>query len=85
MCCVVIDAASVQIDAVCGGLNLTLMNFNTYFQNGIAVSEMGFGAWQLGLDSVRKEVTKAEAERMIHTALDYGINFFDSAPMVCKR
>jgi len=56
------------------------MNYRPYLQNGIAVSEMGFGAWQLGVDSGWKAVSAADAERMIHTALDHGINFFDSAP-----
>ena len=56
------------------------MNYRPYLQDGIAVSEIGFGAWQLGVDSGWKAVTETEAERMIHTALDHGINFFDSAP-----
>jgi aryl-alcohol dehydrogenase-like predicted oxidoreductase len=56
------------------------MNYRPYLQNGIAVSEMGFGAWQLGVDSGWKAVSAADAERMIYTALDHGINFFDSAP-----
>ena len=56
------------------------MNYQPYLSDGIAVSEIGFGAWQLGVDSGWKAVTEAEAERMIHTALDHGINFFDSAP-----
>ena len=41
---------------------------------------MGFGAWQLGIESGWKAVSDAEAERMIRTALDHGINFFDTAP-----
>ena len=56
------------------------MNYRSYLQGGIAVSEIGFGAWQLGVESGWKAVSEAEAERMIWTALDHGINFFDTAP-----
>jgi len=56
------------------------MNYRTYLPDGILVSEIGFGAWQLGVESGWKVVTEAEAERMIRTALDRGINFFDTAP-----
>jgi aryl-alcohol dehydrogenase-like predicted oxidoreductase len=40
------------------------MNYQPYLQDGIAVSEIGFGAWQLGVDSGWKAVTEAEAARM---------------------
>ena len=50
-----------------------------YLEGGID-SELGFGAWQLGVDSGWKAVTEGEAERMIRTALDRGINFYDTAP-----
>lgn len=56
------------------------MNHRPYLPGGIAVSEIGFGAWQLGVESGWKAVSEAEAERMIRTALDRGINFFDTAP-----
>lgn len=56
------------------------MNTSKYLQDGIEISELGFGAWQLGIESGWKAVSDAEAERMIRTALDHGINFFDTAP-----
>ncbi len=56
------------------------MNYKKYLANGIHVSELGFGAWQLGIDSSWKTVDDKEANSMIHTALDNGINFFDTAP-----
>lgn len=56
------------------------MNTSKYLQDGIEISELGFGAWQQGIESGWKAVSDAEAERMIRTALDHGINFFDTAP-----
>jgi len=58
----------------------TAMNYRKYLEGGIAVSELGFGAWQLGVESGWKSVSETEADRMIRTALDHGINFFDTAP-----
>ena len=56
------------------------MNYRTYLQDGIPVSELGFGAWQLGVESGWKAVSATDADRMIRTALDSGINFYDTAP-----
>lgn len=56
------------------------MDYRTYLEGGPQVSELGFGAWQLGVESGWKAVSEAEADRMIRTALDHGINFFDTAP-----
>lgn len=56
------------------------MNNRTYLKGGIKVSELGFGAWQLGVESGWQAVSSDEADRMIRTALDEGINFFDTAP-----
>ena len=56
------------------------MKTRKYLHGGIEISELGFGAWQLGVDSGWKAVTESEAERMIRTALDRGINFYDTAP-----
>lgn len=56
------------------------MNYRKYLAGGIEVSELGFGAWQLGVESGWKSVSEMEADRMIRTALDNGINFFDTAP-----
>jgi len=56
------------------------MNYRTYLQDGIQVSELGFGAWQLGVESGWKSVSATDADRMVRTALDSGINFYDTAP-----
>ena len=56
------------------------MNYRAYLQDGIQVSELGFGAWQLGVESGWKSVSATDADRMIRTALDSGINFYDTAP-----
>ncbi len=44
------------------------------------MSELGFGAWQLGVESGWSAVSASDADRMIRTALDSGINFYDTAP-----
>lgn len=44
----------------------------------VFVSEVGFGAWVLGLDWWG-EVDDAKAHRLVGTALDSGITFFDTA------
>jgi aryl-alcohol dehydrogenase-like predicted oxidoreductase len=46
--------------------------------SGVEVSEVGFGAWVLGLDWWGK-VDEAEASRLVGAALDCGITFFDTA------
>ena len=56
------------------------MKYKKYLSNGIKVSEVGFGAWQLGIDSGWKTIYEKDSEAMICTALDNGINFFDTAP-----
>ncbi len=55
------------------------MNRRPFGKTGITVSEIGLGAWQLanpdwGLTD------KDEAIKIVHTALDLGCNFFDTAP-----
>ena len=56
------------------------MNYRNYLEGGIQVSELGFGAWQLGVESGWSAVSASDADRMIRTALDSGINFYDTAP-----
>ena len=55
------------------------MKTRKYLEGGIDVSELGFGAWQLGVESGWKSVSEAEADRMIRTALDQA-STFDTAP-----
>ncbi|MCA0931421.1 aldo/keto reductase [Lutimonas saemankumensis] len=56
------------------------MKYNTYIKGDTTISEIGLGAWQLGTSSDWKSMTEKEAISMVHQALDYGINFFDTAP-----
>ena len=56
------------------------MRYNRYIKDAPPVSEIGLGAWQLGVDSGWKGMSEKQATEMVHKALDYGINFFDTAP-----
>jgi aryl-alcohol dehydrogenase-like predicted oxidoreductase len=56
------------------------MNYRKYINNSINISEIGLGAWQLGQNSGWKSMTEIEAVKLVHKSLDFGINFFDTAP-----
>lgn len=56
------------------------MNYRTYTTNTPKISQIGFGAWQLGNKQFWGEMSDQEAIRLVHEALDYGINYFDTAP-----
>jgi aryl-alcohol dehydrogenase-like predicted oxidoreductase len=56
------------------------MKYNNYIKNMPAISEIGLGAWQLGKSTDWKSMTEIEAIAMVHTAIESGINFFDTAP-----
>lgn len=56
------------------------MKFNKYTNHLPKVSEIGLGAWQLGINSGWKGLSEKEAIAMVHKSMDYGINFFDTAP-----
>ncbi|MBM7579666.1 aldo/keto reductase [Jeotgalibacillus terrae] len=47
---------------------------------GIQVSEVGFGAWQLGNEKDWGSMTDAAAIHLVSEAMDAGCNFFDTAP-----
>jgi len=53
------------------------MNQREFGRDGLEVSEVGLGTWQLGSDWGK--VDEAEANRILATALDHGIDFFDTA------
>ena len=57
------------------------MKFNPYIKDSILISKIGLGAWQLGHDSGWKSMTKTEAVHLVHSALDVGVNFFDTAEL----
>lgn len=56
------------------------MKYNRYTKHSPKVSEIGFGAWQLGNAEDWSEMTDANAVALVHRALDEGVNFFDTAP-----
>lgn len=53
------------------------MNYRTFGQTGWSVSEIGLGAWAIG--SEWGEVTEKDALAAIHTSIEHGINFIDTA------
>jgi aryl-alcohol dehydrogenase-like predicted oxidoreductase len=56
------------------------MKYNQLIKEAPAVSEIGLGAWQLGIKSGWKEMTEEEAITLVQTAYEMGVNFFDTAP-----
>lgn len=56
------------------------MRYNKYIDEHTLVSEIGLGAWQLGQDSGWKGMSESDAIGIVKKALEYGINFFDTAP-----
>jgi predicted aldo/keto reductase-like oxidoreductase len=53
------------------------MKYNELAKTGIKVSELAFGS--LTLSPLQKNLSQKESEVLLKTALDYGINFFDTA------
>ena len=60
------------------------MKYKKLGKSGIEVSEIGFGAWTIGLDWWGKKIDDDEAKRMLKKAYDLGINFFETADMYGK-
>lgn len=56
------------------------MKYNRFIKNAALVSEIGLGAWQLGNNSGWQSMQEKEAIELVKKALEYGINFFDTAP-----
>lgn len=56
------------------------MKYKKYIKDSINISEIGLGAWQLGQNSGWKSMTEIEAVKLVHKSLDFGINFFVTAP-----
>ena len=53
------------------------MNYRKFGNTNWQVSEIGLGTWQLGADW--GNVDDATAEKVLSTAVDSGVNFFDTA------
>lgn len=60
------------------------MKYRTLGKSGIKVSEIGFGAWTIGLDWWGKKIDDNEAIKMLKRAYDLGINFYETADMYGK-
>ena len=56
------------------------MNKRRLGSTGLEVSEIGFGAWQLCNSDSWGDMDDPTALRLIHGAIDGGINLFDTAP-----
>lgn len=56
------------------------MKYKKYIKDSVNISEIGLGTWQLGQNSGWKSMTETEAIKLVHKSLDFGINFFDTAP-----
>jgi aryl-alcohol dehydrogenase-like predicted oxidoreductase len=56
------------------------MKYNKLINESPAVSEIGLGAWQLGVQSGWKEMEENEAIALVQTSFEMGVNFFDTAP-----
>lgn len=57
------------------------MKYKRYIQDAPLVSEIGLGAWQLGNDSGWQGMSEKDAVGIVERSLEYGINFFDTAPI----
>ncbi|WP_308637457.1 aldo/keto reductase [Paenibacillus silvisoli] len=55
------------------------MEYTTFGRTGLRVSKLGLGGAPIGGDF--KDVDEKEIERVIHEALDSGVNFIDTAPL----
>jgi aryl-alcohol dehydrogenase-like predicted oxidoreductase len=53
-------------------------------KSGIKVSEIGFGAWTIGLDWWGRKIDDDEAIRMLKRAYDVGVNFYDTGDIYGK-
>jgi aryl-alcohol dehydrogenase-like predicted oxidoreductase len=56
------------------------MQYNPLLPQSPPVSEIGLGAWQLGVNSGWKSLSEAEAIGLVKQSLELGVNFFDTAP-----
>lgn len=56
------------------------MEYNKYIKGSIQVSKIGLGAWQLGHNSGWQSMSEKDAIELVKKSLNYGINFFDTAP-----
>lgn len=56
------------------------MNYRYSAKFSKKISEVGFGAWQLGGTGTWGYMSKKDGLNLVHEALKKGVNFFDTAP-----
>lgn len=56
-----------------------MMKYRPYADTGKEVSEVGFGAWQLGNAVDWTAMSDDNAISLVHHAIDDGCNYFDTA------
>ena len=56
------------------------MRYNQLTKQSPLVSEIGLGAWQLGINSGWKGLSEKEAIVLVKKSIDFGVNFFETAP-----
>ena len=54
------------------------MNYRTLGKTGFKISEISLGTWQLS-DEWSKDLDRTHAKKLLHTAIDRGVNFLDTA------
>lgn len=60
------------------------MKYRKLGKSGIDVSEIGFGAWTIGLDWWGRKIEDEEAMKMLKRAYDLGITLYDTADLYGK-
>lgn len=60
------------------------MKYRKLGKSNIMVSEIGFGAWSIGLDWWGKKIDDDEGLKMLKRAYDLGITFYDTADIYGK-
>jgi len=56
------------------------MKYNKLISQSPLVSEIGLGAWQLGINSGWKSLSEEKAIDLVNKSIELGVNFFDTAP-----
>lgn len=69
-----VAAASLLRSPLLRGADAGVMPMRTFGKTGAKVSMLGLGGWHIG---IQKEV--AESVRLIHAAMDAGVNFLDNS------
>src|SRR2546422_10292480 len=62
-----------------GGIEMPKLPTRQLGRTGLAVTMLGYGAMELRGAPRGRDVTDAQAETILHTALDAGINYIDTS------